>query len=113
MLPLGDLNVARLTVAVAPDDVVVVVLGGVVTVPLVDADPVGVVVEKLKLVLLELLELLEVLVTVTVFEPPDPHPARTSAATRAAPTSRFTRGSLPVDAPSRRIRWLTVCHRGC
>ncbi len=88
MFPLGDLNVAWLTVAADADDVDVVVLGGVVTVSLVDAVPVaGVVVEKLKLVLLELLD---VLVTVTVLEPPDPHPARTSAATRAAPASRFT-----------------------
>ena len=101
MLPLGDLNVARLTVEVAIElvDVVViefvVVVGGVVTVSDVD----GPVVEKLKL-----LGVLDVLVTVTVFEPPDPHPVRTSAATAAAPTSRFTLRSLPVRAPGRRSR---------
>jgi hypothetical protein len=60
----------------------------------------------------ELLAALEVLVTVTVFDPPDPHPARASAATAATPTSRFTPRSLPVRPPGRR-RWpLTVCHRG-
>ena len=84
--------------------VFVVLVGGVVTVSDVD----GPVVEKLKL-----LDVLDVLVTVTVFEPPDPHPVRTSAATAAAPTSRFTRRSLPIRAPGRRMRRRTVCHRGC
>ena len=112
ILPLGDLNVARLTVAVAPEAVDVVTVGvgvgvlvvGVVTVSVLDAP----VVEKLKL-----LDVLDVLVTVTVFEPPDPHPVRTSAAIAAAPTSRFTLWSLPVRAPGRRTRRSTVCHRGC
>jgi len=110
ILPLGDLNVARLTVAVAPEavDVVTVAVGvlvvGVVTVSDVD----GPVVEKLKL-----LDVLDVLVTVTVLEPPDPHPVRTSAAIAAAPTSRFTLWSLPVRPPGRRTRRSTVCHRGC
>ena len=107
MFPLGDLNVARLTVAV--EAVVVVVVGGVVTVSLVDPPVAGVVVEKLRL---ELLAALEVLVTVTVFDPPDPHPARASAATAATPTCRFTPCSLPIRAPGRRRWLLTVCHRG-
>jgi len=110
MFPLGDLNVARLTVAV--EAVVVVVVGGVVTVSLVDPPVAGVVVEKLKLELLAALEVLDVLVTVTVFDPPDPHPARASAATAATPTCRFTACSLPVRAPGRRRWLLTVCHRG-
>jgi len=112
MLPLGDLNVARLTVAVAPEAVDVVTVGagvgvlvvGVVTVSVLDAP----VVEKLKL-----LDVLDVLVTVTVFEPPEPHPFRTNAASAAAPTRRFTPWSLPVRPPGRRTRRRTVCHRGC
>ena len=121
MFPLGDLNVERLTVAadaVLVEVVVVlgvVVVGGVVTVSDVD----GPVVEKLKLPLL-----LDVLVTVTVLEPPDPHPARTSAATRAAPASRFTgrkrtrpgrsrAGWCVTPSPTRPIVSPTVCHHGC
>ncbi len=99
MFPLGDLNVARCTVAVALDAVDVVVLGGVVTVSLVDPVDVGVAVEKLKL---ELLELLDVLVTVTVFVPPDPHPVRASAAAMAAAHNCFTRWSLPMPLVDRR-----------
>ena len=89
MFPLGDLNVAMFTVAVDAVVVDVVVVGVEVVCGVLDVVEVdGVVVEKLKL--------LDVLVTVTVLEPPDPHPARTTAATRAAPTSRFTVGSVPV-----------------
>jgi hypothetical protein len=102
MFPLGDLNVATFTVTIVLSDVVVVVvLGGVVTVSLVDPDPDGVTVEKLKLVLVELLE---VLVTVTVFVPPDPHPARTSATAMAAPIRCFTACSLPIGPAGERAR---------
>ena len=106
MFPLGDLNVARLTVAVAAEVVEVVtpelvlLVGGCVTVSEVAGLAVG------------LLAAPEVLVTVTVFDPPDPHPVRASAATAATPTSRFTPRSLPVRPPGRRRWLLAVCHRG-
>lgn len=97
MLPLGDLKVAMLTVVVAAEAVDVVVVGGVVPVPLVD-------VVALDEVALVDGALLDVLVTVTVFVPPDPHPARRSATATAAPMSCFTAGSLHLGAGGRAPR---------
>jgi hypothetical protein len=90
MLPLGDLKVARWTVAIASE------LAGLVVVGLVVALDVDALAGVLVLAVL-------VLVTVTVCVPLEPQPQTPSAHAIAAPMRFIT--AEPICAPSLLTRW--------